>query len=433
MNRQILIVDDNENNRMTIELQLENFEHITIHHATNGQQAVDYCRKNHVDLVFMDIMMPVMDGIEATRKIREFDPKVMIIAISALDDDESKKIMIRNGCEDYIHKPINSIVFNRRVENYLELIELRGKQVLSENVCNLFTNEVYSRTLSFHVSSKKGLAEFWEYYLTDSDKDILDISDCIRITYALTAFVLEAKKEARIISEENEKAMFLTLCDVHVIGEKTVRNILQKHYPEGRYVLDSDKISFMLDKVVPVRKPVEKETVQTISSEEKEILRKTHSEKITAREFVETTPISLCGKIEELEVIEDELDREIILFEQDKRVQRLHTIGQKYLTYAYVIEGMIEFQHLAYSIMSFANMLTGLTQDKINDDNSRKLSLFLDGILQDIAAWRTNIFIDKETNDIHYLDSSLLSSCLQIEMVFEYKSIETADSDLELF
>jgi two-component system chemotaxis response regulator CheY len=54
-------------------------------------------------------------------------------------------------------------------------------------------------------------------------------------------------------------------------------------------------------------------------------------------------------------------------------------------------------------------------------------------ILDDLANWRNTIFIAKNTNDIHYLDSSLLSSCMQIDALGSSKIADTDDSDLELF
>lgn len=68
----ILLVDDNENNRLTLELLLEDIEDVTLFEAENGQEAIDICKNETIDLIFMDIMMPVMDGIEATKAIKSF-------------------------------------------------------------------------------------------------------------------------------------------------------------------------------------------------------------------------------------------------------------------------------------------------------------------------------------------------------------------------
>jgi CheY-like chemotaxis protein len=75
--------------------------------AQNGQLAIEMCRATHYDLILMDIQMPVMDGYEATRKIRVFNPEVPILALtaSALSDGEQKAREC--GMNDFITKPIH--------------------------------------------------------------------------------------------------------------------------------------------------------------------------------------------------------------------------------------------------------------------------------------------------------------------------------------
>ena len=83
----VLIVDDNKNNRMIVSLLLEDFMDdsdgidFEIDEAADGLEAVNQCRKVAYDLVLMDIMMPNMDGVEATKIIRQENKSVMIIAI----------------------------------------------------------------------------------------------------------------------------------------------------------------------------------------------------------------------------------------------------------------------------------------------------------------------------------------------------------------
>jgi signal transduction histidine kinase len=76
-------------------------------HAINGQDAVEICRENgDIDLVMMDIRMPVMDGYEATRQIREFNREVVIIAQTAFALSGDREKALESGCNDYISKPI---------------------------------------------------------------------------------------------------------------------------------------------------------------------------------------------------------------------------------------------------------------------------------------------------------------------------------------
>ena len=77
-----------------------------IKHAKNGIDAVEICNNNKIDMVLMDIKMPLMDGLEATRQIREFEKKMPIIALTAYVMDNNKKISIEAGCNAYMSKPV---------------------------------------------------------------------------------------------------------------------------------------------------------------------------------------------------------------------------------------------------------------------------------------------------------------------------------------
>lgn len=127
----VLIVDDNDNNRLTLNLLLEEVEDIEVYEAEDGQVAVEMCVKNDFDLIFMDIMMPNLDGFEATKYIKQVNKKCMIIALSALDDEVSKHKMLSLGAEDYLTKPLNADHFLQRIKQYLRIIELRNNKFIN--------------------------------------------------------------------------------------------------------------------------------------------------------------------------------------------------------------------------------------------------------------------------------------------------------------
>ncbi|MBD3616920.1 MAG: response regulator transcription factor [Gracilimonas sp.] len=104
-NIQIAIVDDHEIVRDGIKILLEDEPGINITgEAKTGKEAVSLCNSHETDLVIMDITMPEMDGIEATKIIKENHPDIKILALTMLSEDQHIRKMIKAGASGYILK-----------------------------------------------------------------------------------------------------------------------------------------------------------------------------------------------------------------------------------------------------------------------------------------------------------------------------------------
>nr|WP_262914855.1 response regulator [Alistipes onderdonkii] len=75
--------------------------------AVNGEEAVRICREMNPAAILMDIKMPVMDGFEATRQIRRFDPAVPIVAVTAFAYDRDRQKALAAGANEYVAKPLS--------------------------------------------------------------------------------------------------------------------------------------------------------------------------------------------------------------------------------------------------------------------------------------------------------------------------------------
>jgi len=103
----VLIAEDYEMNQLFMELLLKKYHNITYHFANNGEEVIKMLGKNHYDLIFMDINMPVMDGIDATKIIKEelqLDIPIVALTANALQGDKEKYLML--GMDDYLAKPL---------------------------------------------------------------------------------------------------------------------------------------------------------------------------------------------------------------------------------------------------------------------------------------------------------------------------------------
>ena len=120
MSKRILVVEDQEDNRQIIRdmLSVTDYE---ITEAENGEQALAAVAKQRPDLILMDIQLPIMDGYEATRRIKA-DPalqSIPIIAVTSYALNGEEKIARAAGCDDYVPKPYSPRQLLAKIRQYL--------------------------------------------------------------------------------------------------------------------------------------------------------------------------------------------------------------------------------------------------------------------------------------------------------------------------
>ncbi len=121
-NNKILIVEDENNCCQYLDavIKISNSENKTFF-AKNGKEAVDICKTNKdINLVFMDIKMPIMNGCEATKQIKEINPNIPVIAQTAFASNIIKNDAISAGCSEFITKPINIETIFSLINRYLD-------------------------------------------------------------------------------------------------------------------------------------------------------------------------------------------------------------------------------------------------------------------------------------------------------------------------
>jgi CheY-like chemotaxis protein len=124
-NFSILLVEDNELNQKLIFLSLKKYR-FNIDTANNGLEALEYFKKGRYDVILMDLMMPVMDGYEATRQIRleeegkaDIADKVFIVGLTASVYDTEKEKCLGLGMNDFMTKPFDA-------DRFIGIINERG-------------------------------------------------------------------------------------------------------------------------------------------------------------------------------------------------------------------------------------------------------------------------------------------------------------------
>jgi YesN/AraC family two-component response regulator len=141
-----------------------------VHSAFNGKEALEMYQKTKPDIVFVDIIMPEMDGIELSRKIREINPNQIIIVISASNDIQKISESIEVGVNSFIQKPIDT-------KKIVELLT---------NVTSMISRKKKVETKTFSISLPLDL-----YELVDENAKLESISKNAVIIRALRSFYQE--------------------------------------------------------------------------------------------------------------------------------------------------------------------------------------------------------------------------------------------------
>ncbi len=124
LNLKILLVDDVEDNRTLVKAYLKKYN-CEITEADSGILAIELFKKNQFDVVLMDIQMPEIDGVTATKQIRQYEGKlgltpVVIVALTAFAQDEERSLFLNAGCNFHLSKPIKKTVLIKSLEGILK-------------------------------------------------------------------------------------------------------------------------------------------------------------------------------------------------------------------------------------------------------------------------------------------------------------------------
>ncbi|WP_289102523.1 response regulator transcription factor [uncultured Fusobacterium sp.] len=184
----ILIVEDTEHIRKLVKAILKN-ENIDVEEAVTGEEAINKIQQgNKYELILMDVMLPKIDGINTTKKIREIT-ETPIIFLTALSDERSQIIAYEAGADGYITKPFSKEILKSIVIRYvfksgivkkygnLEINKKSGKVLINKEEINLTIKE---RDILFYLEENKGIVKtreqiilgVWGYDFTGTDRTV---------------------------------------------------------------------------------------------------------------------------------------------------------------------------------------------------------------------------------------------------------------------
>jgi len=475
----VLYVEDEEAVRSTVSGILDMlFSSVII--AENGDDGLRLFKEDSPDIVITDIRMPIMDGLEMSKEIKLISPNVPIIITTAFNDEAYFLKAIDIGIDKYLIKPISvdpvlTIIYDitKRLTEQQELKEFKRKEIqnkmykVSQTVVSkivnslpnpvitykngnmLFVNSPYLELLnSEHIDKPswdesytlENMFEKREGFLTkvtdynENDMSLNKVS--IKYKHGHQIFLLH-KNVFTIDGEEATIELFslnnISLQEYQKNKLKTYTEMLEEFIFKSHYT-NSKKIKTEVKSTHEDNEKGEASKLN-IDSQRMESLRKSHDVKTAATDYILELDIETIQDMQELNELESELDELLRESFNSKLDDELYLkIAQKLRSYSQTIQILIEFDDLSFAINSLSELIINEYKN-IDEIKHKKLILFLQNILEDLISWRQTIFVTKSTIDIHYLDSSLLSAILQIEISLTpgVNEIEDEDEDLILF
>jgi len=300
-----------------------------------------------------------------------------------------------------------------------------GKLRYSNNALNKLTDP---EDINSMLDNREGfMKKLEDYSEKDNSKNIISVSK------KEGRRVFRVLKNNLNIDEILQKSIMYIFVDVtreeyQKIKIKSYNKMLESFVFKTRY---KDKKEETIESTT--KSPSNKKL--TINDEENEILRRSHTYKTTAREYVAELDDDTLTELQELDELDRDFSDSIYMLEKDSNLNGIKEMANQLEKYAHEIGLLFEFKDLFYAIHSLSVLFSSVDESKLDEKKIKKLLIILNGIKEDLATWRNVIFIEQSAVDIHYLDSSLFSACLQIEMLLsdEVSEMESEEEDLILF
>ena len=144
MGNSILVVEDEDSIRKFVKINLDRAGFV-VKEAATGEEAIEIARREHIDIVLLDIMLPGMDGYEVCKILRKEFPHLGIIMLTAKSQDIDKIMGLEYGTDDYMTKPFNPMELVLRVKSLARRMEVDEDEEESVLIYKPFRIDVYSR------------------------------------------------------------------------------------------------------------------------------------------------------------------------------------------------------------------------------------------------------------------------------------------------
>lgn len=457
----LLIVDDVEDNRLVLRAICRKMDEFEIFEAVDGQDAIEKCENLRPHIVLMDVMMPRMDGFQAAKIIKDRYPDTVIMAVTAVIDPKMEENMAEIGVVAYIRKPIDKELIRLKIQSHAGaiLVGKREHTVLKTTAAiNPFSNEVRNFKTVFDIASIEAIMDFGIWLLVRFEcahvNACTNLDAIIELLYECLNYEIKNGVTVTLTIEESFDEIYL-----HVVLPQPIQlDAKIQHLIRGLgkdCIINDTMIAFRIrisgnEESVPsvsvayaitknkeedeaVEKAVE---MRSIGAAEQQILRESFATKITAKEYVESIDADAFGEVNDLREAAQEWTSWLETLKEDGSEENFRRFTHEVLEVYYnAISALYEFSGLAYAIISLSSLIKANAGALVCDTDKRDNVLqFLGYFKNDLSSWIEHVFELQDTQDIHYLDGSFFSSCMQIESIITETEVDLGEEgEIEFF
>ncbi len=468
----LLIVDDSDDNRLVLRAICRKLEGFEIRDAVDGVEAVEVTQTWQPHIILMDIMMPKMDGFEASKIIKEQYPDIVIIAVTAVIDSRVEDNMSLIGVDIYIHKPIDRELIRYKLQSIGASLRstFGGLKILTKKIAlNPFNSDIRSFKTIFDIVDAESMMDFGMWLFDQYNGKQMAASNkfdkAIEVFYMLMSQGEKNGETMSIIVEESHEEFYITMTfDKKILLEQKLSDMLKEFGTE--FIIQENIVCVRLSKpqhVKVIEKEIQKfgekisetntevkatnqniqeekqegaKEIRVIDSKERELLHQSFIHKTTAVEYISELGGDVIEEILDLASIDEEWVGILSIIENNPTEENFIYFSNAVLNvYVRAINNLFEFTALAYALSSLSVFMK--KSAKVVSEDSEKIKMLiilLEHLGKDLTCWRKHIFILQDTADIHYIDSSFFSSCMQIEAIIDDKHVDADDeNDMEFF
>ncbi len=346
-------------------------------------------------------------------EVREKINKATEDAMSMVLDEMALPVAVsENGKLTYVNKSMSKLLAFSGLGPFGIEIGLLDKMIVTrpEHIQSIKEIEVNGEAKKIALKDREEV----KYFLAKKNT-LIDMPHNAEIELFVMYDITEITKQKLTIGYQKNKLKSYS----EVLEEILLAKVIKK--------ASSNKQSESMSKE---KAPIQIESL--INEEDLEILRKSRNTKVSAAEFFAELDEYTIAEMDIIGQLESELVANVDRFASAVNKKNLTDVATSFNEYGNYIKSYLGFEDLSYALLSLAAFLQNMGEDTLQQ-NHKKLSMYIESISTDLRSWSENILVKKEALDIHYLDSSLLSSCLQLQLQIGIDGGLDMENEMELF